>query len=331
MIGMPFNDIECLATISRTVAQMAEDRDPIFSELAAQYPTSERLVEYIRSLPQRDDLGDPTDGPRVEACSPPQRVRFGAADPNCVERAALFIGVEEMRDAGPTRQLATVDTPVGMHTFPLVNGRPVVLDPRVTKDCVECGLALSTPGPLAIEPRNAIAWTVDMASAGAGELRNGDGPSAIYIARNAIRRLLERSAVPAESEVDAMAVLFALAERIARRYGGRALAIVRTTARAIADLIDGILANRNASWNLAGYKFDTPQWLDQSATAAGKVGLDLGSLYLNKYLAGIGIGKSLIGLVESRFGEQGRTLGALAHPPEMATFEKFAAPRIGGE
>jgi hypothetical protein len=53
-------------------------------------------------------------------------VRFGARDPNCVERAALFVGVEEMRDPGPARQLATIDTPIGMHTFPVVNGRPVV-------------------------------------------------------------------------------------------------------------------------------------------------------------------------------------------------------------
>src|SRR5439155_842227 len=75
MIALPFNDGECLEAISRTVAQMAEDRDPIFVELAEQYPTAEHLVEYIRSLPQRDDLGDPNDGPRVKACSPPQRVR----------------------------------------------------------------------------------------------------------------------------------------------------------------------------------------------------------------------------------------------------------------
>lgn len=85
MIALPFNDGECLEAISRTIAQMVEARDPIFVELATQHSTTEHLVEHIRSLPQRDDLGDPDDGPRVDACSPPQRVRFGARDPNCVD------------------------------------------------------------------------------------------------------------------------------------------------------------------------------------------------------------------------------------------------------
>jgi hypothetical protein len=239
----------------------------------------------------------------------------------------LFLGVEEMRDPGPTRQLATIDTPVGMHTFPVVNGRPVVLDPRVTKDCVDCGMALATPGPIAIEPRNAIAWTADMASAGAAEFRNGNGPSMMYLARNAIRRLIDRQAVPAEAEIDAIGILFALAERVAQRYGSRALAIVRTTARAIADLLDAVLTRRNLSFDVGGYHFDTPKWLDDGATAVGKVGLDLGSLYLRTKLGALGLAPEVIGLLESHLGEEGRTLGTFAHPPELATFSKFAAPR----
>jgi hypothetical protein len=254
-------------------------------------------------------------------------VRFGARDPNCVERAALFLGVEEIRDPAPTRQLATVDTPIGLHTFPLVNGRPIVLDPRVTKDCVDCGLALATPGPVAIEPRNALVWTTDMASAGAAEFRNSGGPSTIYLARNAIRRLIDHGAAPAEAEIDAIGILFALAERVAHRYGTRALAIVRTTARAIADVLDAVLERRNAHFNIAGYRIDTPEWLDQTATAAGKVGLDLGSLYLRAKLGAIGLAPEVIGLLESRLNEEGRTLGPVAHPPELATFAKFAAPR----
>ena len=337
MIGLPFNDWGCLEAISRTVVQMVADRDPVLVELATQHPTTQSLVEHIRSLPQRDDLGDPDDGPRENACSPPQRVRFGARDPNCVERAALFIGVEELRDPAPTRQLATVDTPFGMHTFPLVNGKPIILDPRVTSDCVECGLTLAAPGPVAVAPRNAIEWTADLAKAGAAPLRNG--PSTVVRARNAMRRLVEQGAVPAQTEIDAMGVLFALAERAAQRYGMRAIAIVRTTARAIADILDTVVAhhrdrdahapNRNLAFRIGDLKFDTPAWLDHAASAAGRVGLDLGSLALRSKLGALGVGADVIGLVESELNQEGLSLGTVAHPPELATFSKFAGPRTG--
>src|SRR5262249_32341512 len=162
-----------------------------------------------------------------------------------------------------------IDTPLGKHTLPLVDGRAVVLDPRVPQECADCGVALAAPGPVAIEPRNAIAWTADMASAGAAEFRNGDGASTMYVARNAIRRLIDHGAVPAEAEIDAIGILLAVAERVARRYGTRALAMVRTTARAVADVLDAVLARRNISIDIGGYHLDTPKWLDESATALG--------------------------------------------------------------
>src|SRR5205823_15002192 len=94
---------------------------------------------WIRTLPQRDDDGDKKDGPKVEACEPPQRLRIPAEDPNCVERSALYIAVAELIDAAPTRQLATLDTPIGLHTFPIENGAPIILDPRVPRNCLDCG------------------------------------------------------------------------------------------------------------------------------------------------------------------------------------------------
>lgn len=86
MIGVPFdnNDLMCLGAISEIVANLVEARDPLLVELAAQYPTTEALAAWIRSLPQRNDEADPNDGPRVEACLPPQRLRIPAPDPNCV-------------------------------------------------------------------------------------------------------------------------------------------------------------------------------------------------------------------------------------------------------
>jgi hypothetical protein len=111
--------------------------------------------------------------------------------------------------------------------------------------------------------------------------------------------------------------------------GTRALSLVRITARAIAELLDVVLSHRNLSFDIGGYHFDTPKWLDEGATAVGKVGLDLGSLYLRAKLGALGVAPEIIGLLESHMGEEGRTLGPLAHPPELSTFAKFAAPRTG--
>jgi hypothetical protein len=275
MIGVPFNDHQCLGAISEILATMAGSGDPELLELAAQYPTTRELIDYIRSLPQRDDLGDPTARPRVDECSPPQRVRIGPPDPNCLERAALFVLIDDVNHPDHTYQLATVETPIGPHTFPLKDGKPVVLDPRVSNECLECGLALSSPGPIAVQPRNAIAWVVDMAAQDAPQLRNG--PSQLYLGKNAIRRLIDDGAAPEPREIDAMGFLFALAERAARRYGTRAIGIVRTAVRALADVLDAVLERRNAHLDLGGYKIDTPQWLDDTAGALGNVGLGVGS------------------------------------------------------
>src|SRR5258708_20270607 len=98
-----------------------------------------------------------------------------------------------------------------MHTFPVVDGKPIVLDPRVTSECLECGLALSTPGPVAIEPRNAIAWTIAMAAQDAGQLRNG--PSQLYLGKHPIRRLTHDGAVPAQRDVHVIGLLFAPPDR----------------------------------------------------------------------------------------------------------------------
>src|SRR5690242_14953553 len=171
---------------------------------------------------------------------------------------------------------------------------------------------------------------VDMAAQNAGELRNG--PSALYVGKNAIRRLLDESAVPAPREIDAMGLLFALAERAARRYGTRAIGIVRTAARALADVLDAVLARRNAHIDIGGLKFDTPQWLDDTAGALGNVGLGVGSVLLRSKLDALDIPglvglpggtAGLLGLLENELQQKGRTLGDIAHPPQLATFAKF--------
>ena len=119
MIGLPFNDYTCLASITEVIAELVENGDPVITEIAAKHPTTASLAAWLRTLPQRDDEGVPGDGPKVDACDPPQRLRIPAPDPNCVERAATYIAIAELIDPVPVRQLATLDTPIGLHTFPI--------------------------------------------------------------------------------------------------------------------------------------------------------------------------------------------------------------------
>ena len=162
VIGLPFNDLRCLGSITRLSPSWSRTTIRC-SPRSREARDDARPRAWIRTLPQRDDDGEAKDGPKVEACEPPQRLRIPADDPNCVERAALYLAVAELIDPEPVRQLATLDTPVGLHTFPVENGAPVILDPQVPRNCLDCGIALDAQGPVEIEPHDAIDWTADLA------------------------------------------------------------------------------------------------------------------------------------------------------------------------
>src|SRR5262249_23178400 len=140
----------------------------VLVQLAGRHSTTDALQGWLRSLPQRDDLGRPSDRPKVEECKPAQRLRIAPSDPNCFERAALYLGVAELIDPQPVRQLGTLDTPLGLHTLPFENGEAVILDPSVPRNCLDCGIALLAEGPVALDPRSAIEWTTQLAETGAG-------------------------------------------------------------------------------------------------------------------------------------------------------------------
>ena len=57
MIGLPFNDLRCLGSITEVVAEMVTNRDEVLAEIARKHPNTESLANWIRSLPQRDDDG----------------------------------------------------------------------------------------------------------------------------------------------------------------------------------------------------------------------------------------------------------------------------------
>ena len=322
MIGLPFNDLRCLGSITEVIAELVKNDDPVIAEIAAKHKTTESLAAWIRTLPQRDDDGEEGDGPKVEACEPPQRLRIPAPDPNCVERSALYLAVAELIAPSLTRQLATLDTPIGLHTFPIENGAPVVLDPRVPQNCLDCGVAMTAPGPVVVDAHDAIEWSARLAEDGAGTANLRNGASRVRRARNAVMRLVDEGTVPAPADVDGMAWMFAIAEQAARRYGARALAMVRTTARAIAEILDEVVARtqRNLALEVGGIRFAAPQWVSQLATVAGRVGLDVGAVALRSKLESLGIGSDMFGLVEEELNREGLTMGVLAHPPKLPTF-----------
>lgn len=224
------------------------------------------------------------------------------------------------------RQLATLDTPIGLHTFPIENGAPVILDPRVPRNCLDCGVMFLSQAPVAIAPRDAVEWTAQLAEVGAANLRNG--PSLVRRARDVMMRLLDEGAAPTESwEVDAIAWLLALAESVARRYGKRALAVVRSTAQAIADLFDEAIARseRNLSLEIGAMKLSPAPWMSGLARIAGRVGLDVGALALKTKLAGLGVTTEMLGVLEEELNREGMTLGPLAKPSRFATFASIGS------
>jgi hypothetical protein len=181
--------------------------------------------------------------------------------------------------------------------------------------------------PIAVEVHEAIDYTAQLAEEGTRDVRNG--PRRVWRARNAIRSLIEAGEPPHdEDSIDNLGWFFAHAEAVARRYGSRALTIVRTTAAAIAELVDEILARqqRNLSLELGGMRFGVPSWLTDVAGVAGKIGLDLGAAYLRPYLLGKGVTDEMLGLIEQELNSEGLSLGPLSkqHQSISSALESIA-------
>jgi hypothetical protein len=348
VIGLPFgtNDTTCLIAASEAAIELVEQRDQLLVDYAKQFPTLKQAYEHIRVLPQRNDDGVPGDGPKVDACEPVQRLRIPAPDPNCFERAVLGMILGELFDPHPVRQLATLEFPWGRHTILLENGFPVVLDPRVTLEEIESGvssgLASNTPeeqehetvvietpdverpttrtkkrNRVPVDVYDALEFTTQLGEQATRDHRNG--PRGAWLARNAIRGLLETRTPPTDPQtVDTLHWFFQQAEQLAHTYGRRALTIVRTTAAAIWDLIDDILAQqehhqRNLSFDISGSHYTVPNWLSDAAGVVGKIGVDVGAAYARPYLLAAGVTQEMLGLVEQELNHEGYSLGPLAN------------------
>ena len=134
MIAAPMNDHACLGPTTNLIVAELAAHNPTIIDLAERFTSTDELAAWFRTLPQRDDDGDPADGPKVAACRPPQRLDFTNPSPNCFERSASWTAAAELIDPERVYRLATVSTPNGLHTFPTRDGAPVVLDPKGTRN-----------------------------------------------------------------------------------------------------------------------------------------------------------------------------------------------------
>ena len=331
MIADPKNDRTCLGRLTELAREMAMNPDADLIELAQRFGTKRELIDWIRSLPQRDDLGDPNDGPRLGECSPPQRLRVAPESPNCFERTLLYLALAEMIDASDRRFAATVDLPTGRHTLPIENGEPVVLDPRVTRNAVRSSLfrkrARNCSAPIALSPEEAVDWILGIAAEPAENFARG--PERVRRAHQALRGVLRGRAI-CVSELGDVAFTLALADREAGLFGDAGKRIVRSTLRAI-DRLDQRAARarmagscgdatRNAGLELRiGNTTLTPDWnlLGALGRIGERVGSEVAVAAIQTKLATLGVTPQMLGAAEHELNQEGYTLGPLAKPAPM--------------
>lgn len=271
MIAEPLNDRPCLEKLTDHARRQIANAD--LHAMARRFGSPAEVVLFLRAQPQRDDSGDPSDGPRI-ACDVTQRVRVPASDPNCVERALLYLVLAEILAPRATRQLVTIDTPIGRHTMPVEDGRPVVLDPRQTRNGCMAGMWRErTRNSGAARPfvrgdeRHLLEWIADIAEEPAEEFAGELGLQAVRRARAAMRRLLVGWSVTA-ADADDIALALAAAERAAPLWGREGITNIRAARRAFDWL--AVVPRRNLSWKDVG-------------KAVRKAGASAGRTVLNAY------------------------------------------------
>ncbi len=314
MLGHPVNDAACLSKVT-TAIEHATEQEPV-RNLADRFGTTRELAAWIRTLPQRNDTGQLSDGPRI-TCDVSQRLRIPADDPNCVERAAIYMAASELIDPQPVRQLATISTPIGRHTFPVEDDRPVKLDPQIPRNALEAGLfRMNEPAHIELSPRETLEWISAIASEPARQYRNG--AARLGNARQAFVRVLRGEPVPRNSFED-VGFALAVAEQAAQMFGVKGMEVVRIGTMAITHALKRQQAGqRNLRLNIGGIVLRPDLGkLGSLARVGGRIGLNIGSAVLRAKLESLGIGAPIISELERELGREGLTLGALAAPPPM--------------
>lgn len=345
MIALPHNDRECLGSLTEHIAQLVRDRDPALVEIAQQHETTDSLADWLRAKPQRDDVGDPSDGPKVDACRPEQRFDLHNEEPNCFERSGIYLGAAELIDPKPARRLATKDTKHGLHTFPIEDGEPVILDPRQSRNALAASLfhdARTRNGDcsLALTPSQAMNWIAHIAIEPAS--RFPDGLRRARNAQGAMRGVMGGQPICLKEARD-VAFILALADRESRQWGPEGPRIVATAVRVL-DRLDRLAAQRweartcgaaerNAlELRLGDYRVRPDlQLLESLGRIGGRIGGRAAVEALKIKLAGLGVSAPVLSTIESEMKREGLTLGPLATPPPMlGTFAALTPEAIAG-
>lgn len=159
----PLNDKRCLRLLIAEAKRYAAR--PEVQAYARRFANLGEFQRHVRQLEQRDDLGDPADGPRLP-CEISQRTRFAPSDPNCWERTLLYLAVAELLAPGILRTAASLIMDRGWHTFPVEfrNGLPqiVVLDPIVPPRNAMLATAYRARNIAPTTAKHLPGWFVDM-------------------------------------------------------------------------------------------------------------------------------------------------------------------------
>jgi len=328
VILSPPNDHDCLGKTTEMVREMIAANDPIFVSLRDQFATTDDLIKWLRSLPQRDDTGDPSEGPKVDACDPPQRLNLDGKAPNCFERSAIYLGAAEVIDSDAERFLITVLTDQGPHTMPVENGEPVILDPKYRRNALRAALFKATrqrngTTQVSMTPTQAVDWIASLAFEPAQFFRQGQ--QRVRNGHRVLRGVLAGRAIRVAELRDAVFVL-ALAEREAPLFGAPGRCIVATTARAI-DRLDqnaarcaepGVPRNAGVELRLGRLRVRPDmRVLSGLAHVGGRLGHKAGLAALRVKLATLGVTGPMLTSFEQELNREGLTLGPLATPPPL--------------
>lgn len=280
MIGEPLNDTACLTKYT-DVAKRATERSEVQaladSFLARNHHDTDSALEamrqWLRNKPQTNDTGHGPE-PRVDCGTVQQRVDYLGASPNCSERTILYSALGELIDPDGLRQMATIKTPFGLHTFPLEDGNPIVLDPTLPRNALLFGLhtmrntrngcttAANTLAPdETMTPHEMVEFTLDIADEPASHYRNGR--ARVTSTERSLRRLWNGQPIAQNphdfrNALSDIAWTFALAEQAARVSGGHGLDAVRLSSMAVQSLLTNraYAQARNFSFSIGGRKIN---------------------------------------------------------------------------
>ncbi len=261
MIAAPVNDVSCLSRftdVAKQATERAEVQQLANRFLARNASTDAALHDmrrWLRNKPQLNDTGHGPE-PRVDCGTVQQRVDYLGDRPNCSERTILYCALGEHIDPDSIRQMATIRTPAGLHTFPLENGEPVVLDPRMPRNALLLGVhAMRNGSASEMRPHELVSFALDLAEEPARQYRNGR--TRLDSAETALQRAFRGEPVaPCPSRfrnsLSDIAWTFALAEQAARVSGGYGLDAVRLSAMAVQSMMAA--QARNLSFRIGGLK-----------------------------------------------------------------------------